>query len=406
MPLLGATVANFERSFQQQTGFHMDSEKAAQEEQRANLVLSRLPDFGPGRYWKLRRFFANSRSILQAPPAELRLILGEPACKQLTAYQRDPDNHPLGQQADRDLEWLAINEVALLTPEDSDYPSLLKRIHQVPPLLFVRGNRHNLALPQLAIVGSRNPSPSGTTNAFDFARQLCRIGFAVTSGLALGVDGAAHQGALAAGGQTIAVMGTGIDTLYPSRHRGLVTRLLAEGGTLVSEFPLGTPPNPDHFPRRNRIISGMSLGVLVVEAAIRSGSLITARYAMQQGREVFAIPGSIHNPMSRGCHALLREGATLVEQVRDLREPLQGLLALKWAEAQPQSEAPAKPSIKLDEEEQLLWDSIGFETTSLDTLLERSGLEAGRSLSILMRLELKGLVQQTPGGYARSGAQS
>lgn len=385
-------------------GFHMDSENTIKQEQRANLILSRLPDFGPVRYWKLRHSFASSRAILQAAPAELAPVLGYAAVEQLQSYQRDPEKHPLGTRADQDLAWLVEHDVALLTPEHADYPALLNTIHQVPPLLFVRGNLDNLALPQLAIVGSRNPSPSGKTNAFDFGRELCRTGFAVTSGLALGVDGAAHQGALSAGGKTIAVMGTGIDTVYPQRHRGLATRMLAEGGTLISEFPLGTPPNSDHFPRRNRIISGMSLGVLVVEAAIRSGSLITARYAMQQGREVFAIPGSIHNPMSRGCHALLREGATLVEQVHDLKEPLQGLLALKWAEAEPRPDVPAQLSLDLDKDERLVLQNIGYETTSLDTLLARSGLDAGRALSLLMRLELKGLIQQTPGGYQREAS--
>lgn len=385
-----------------QTGLHMDSETAVQE-QRANLILSRLPDFGPARYWQLRRRFPSSRAVLDAAVSSLGDILDQPACDQLTAYQRSPHDHPLGQRAERDLEWLAENDVVLLTPDDPYYPSLLKTIHQVPPMLFVRGNLDNLILPQLAIVGSRNPSPSGKTNAFEFARQLSRTGFAVTSGLALGVDGAAHGGALAAGGKTIAVMGTGMDIIYPSRHRGLATRLLAEGGTLVSEFPLGAAPQPDHFPRRNRIISGMSLGVLVVEAAIKSGSLITARYAMQQGREVFAIPGSIHNPMSRGCHALLRDGATLVEQVNDLKEPLQGLLALKWAETEPDSDPTPRLSPSLSGEERLVFDNIGFENISLDTLLERTGLAAGPTLALLMGLELKGLIQQTPGGYQREG---
>jgi DNA processing protein len=384
----------------------MESEGTVQaqqtQEQLASLILSRLPDFGPGRYWRLRRHFSSSRAMLAAPVSELGGILSESACEQLLAYQRNPTGHPLAEQAQQDLDWLASNKVVLLTPENPLYPALLKPVHPAPPLLFVQGCVDNLALPQLAIVGSRNPTPTGKSNAFEFARQLARTGFAVTSGLALGIDGAAHQGALAARGKTIAVLGTGIDRIYPHRHRGLAGQLLAEGGTLVSEFPLGSAPQAGNFPRRNRIISGLSLGVLVVEAALRSGSLISAKYAMQQGREVFAIPGSIHNPLSRGCHALLREGATLVEQVDDLREPLQGLLAFKWAEAQPVPQAPT-PLKKggLSKEEQWILTNIGYEDTSLDTLLDRTGLDTGRALSLLTRLELQGLIQQMPGGYQR-----
>ncbi|MEX1033973.1 MAG: DNA-processing protein DprA [Cellvibrionaceae bacterium] len=381
----------------------MDSEIHPQE-LLANLVLQRLPDFGPGRYWQLRQHYRDARAILQAPAAELGKYLGKEACDEVRRYQRGPSKHSLSQQAVRDLAWLDENQVALLTPEHSHYPSLLQNIHSRPPLLFVRGNLENLALPQLAIVGSRNPSPTGSDNAFEFARQLSRTGFVVTSGLALGIDGAAHRGALDAGGKTIAVLGTGIDQIYPHRHRRLGQQLLAEGGTLISEFPLGTSAQPGNFPRRNRIISGMSVGVLVVEAAVKSGSLITARYAMQQGREVFAIPGSIHNPLSRGCHVLLRDGATLVEQIDDLREPLQGLLALMWDQSRPvRRQAPAE---KLDEETELVLTNLGYEPTAADTLVARTGLDIGRILSLLTMLELKGLVQQTASGYQREAKRT
>ncbi|MGQ9424832.1 DNA-processing protein DprA [Gilvimarinus sp. F26214L] len=376
----------------------MDSGSALQE-QRANLILSRLAELGPARYWKLRARFGSAHAALHAPPAHLSAILDEPTCRILTGYQDRPDTHPAARQAERDLEWLAENRVHLISADHAAYPELLKTIPQRPPLLYVRGSLANLALPQLALVGSRNPSPGGLTNAFDFARGLARAGFAITSGLALGVDGAAHKGALAASAATIAVLGTGIDTVYPRRHRGLWNDILENGGSIVSEFPLGTGPNADHFPRRNRIISGMSLGVLVVEAAVRSGSLITARYAMQQGREVFAIPGSIHNPMSRGCHALLREGATLVEQIDDLKEPLQGMLAFKWAEAQPDLLGiMAQP---VSAEEQHILQALSYEDCALDDLVQRTGMEPGRLLSLLTELELKGCLAQTPGGYAR-----
>lgn len=367
----------------------------------ATLILSRLPEIGSGRYWQLKNHFGSGRAILSAPISSLDDILEPSTREELRNYQRNPSRHPLHRQAEQDLQWLADHDVALLTPGHKDYPSLLRSIHRAPPLLYVNGDPGNLGLPQLAIVGSRNPSPSGKSNSFDFARQLAATGFAITSGLALGVDGAAHRGALAAGGKTIAVLGTGIDRIYPHRHRALYRELLDCGGTVVSEFPIGTQPQPAFFPQRNRIISGLSLGVLVVEAAVKSGSLITARFAMEQGREVFAIPGSIHNPLSRGCHALLREGATLVEQVDDLREPLQGLLSFKWSEV-PESAQPVLEPV--EKEERLVLLSVGYEDTSLDTVLERSGLEAGRAMSLLMTLELKGLLQQTAGGYQRNPA--
>ncbi|MCW8195549.1 DNA-protecting protein DprA [Proteobacteria bacterium 005FR1] len=370
-------------------------------EHRASLILSRLPEVGAGRLTQLRQRLGSSRAVLTTPAAQQNGILPDEAVAELAAIQARPD-HPLIQAAERDLAWVAENDIILLSPEQSGYPVLLREITAPPPLLYVQGDPDSLSLPQLGIVGSRNPSPTGKTNAFDFARELCRTGFAITSGMALGVDGAAHAGALAAGGKTIAVLGTGIDVLYPRRHRSLVEQVLAQGGTLVSEFPLGTGPQQLNFPRRNRIISGLSLGVLVVEAALKSGSLITARYATQQGREVFAIPGSIHNPLSRGCHALIRDGAILVEQVDDLREPLQGLLALKWNEL---PSTNPKPAIELSEEERLVFDSLGYEPTTLDQLLERSGRPAGELLSILIGLELKGMLEQAPGGYQRTAAK-
>jgi DNA processing protein len=379
----------------------MDSETPALEH-RASLILSRLPEVGAGRLSQLRQRLGGSHAVLATPAAQLKGLLPDEAITELAAIQARSD-HPFVEAAERALAWVAQNGITLLSPGESGYPALLREITAPPPLLYVQGDADNLVLPQLGIVGSRNPSPTGKANAFDFARQLCRSGFAITSGMALGVDGAAHAGALAAGGKTIAVLGTGIDILYPRRHRGLVEQVIAEGGTLVSEFPLGTGPQQLNFPRRNRIISGLSLGVLVVEAALKSGSLITARYAMQQGREVFAIPGSIHNPLSRGCHALIRDGATLVEQIDDLREPLQGLLELKWNELPPTVKSQA--SVELSREERLVFDSIGYEPTTLDQLLERCGLQAGELLSILIGLELKGLLAQAPGGYQRTATK-
>lgn len=386
----------------------MDSE-ARRQEHFSSLILLQLPDLGPSRYGKLRERFGSSTAILATSTETLRPFLSAPAYEQLRVYHARPSDHPLAQQALRDLDRLEREQIHLLALGDPLYPALLKNIPAAPPLLYVRGELANLALPQIAMVGSRNPSPGGRSNAYDFARQLAAMGFTITSGLALGIDGAAHAGALAADGRTIAVMGTGIDTIYPRRHSSLAQKILAEGGTLLSEFPLGAAPHASHFPRRNRIISGLSMAVLVVEAAVKSGSLITARYALQHGREVFAVPGSIHNPLSRGCHLLLREGAILVEQIADMKDALQGMLAFKWQEAGSSDSLTAESeSLHADvgPEESLVLDALGYDVVAFDELSERTHLPAGRLLSILTRLELNGLLQQSPDGYERCVAST
>ena len=223
--------------------------------------------------------------------------------------------------------WLERPDAHLLTPADAGYPQLLREISRPPAQLFVRGNVAALALPQLAIVGSRSATPGGTETAHAFARHLAARGFCITSGLAEGIDAAAHQGALAAGGRTLAVCGTGPDIVYPRQHERLADEIVAAGGAIVAEFAPGTPVLRSNFPRRNRLISGLSVGTLVIEAGIRSGALITARHALEQGREVFAIPGSIHNPVARGCHHLIRHGAKLVETAADIVDELGSLLA-------------------------------------------------------------------------------
>ena len=282
----------------------------------------------------------------------------------------------------------------LVAITDPAYPPLLREIPGAPPLLFVRGDTTLLRAPQLAVVGSRNPSHGGCDNARAFSEQLIRAGLVVTSGLALGIDACAHAAALDAGGQTIAVAATGLDRVYPSAHRELAHRIAAQGA-LVSEFALGTPPRREHFPRRNRLISGLSLGVLVVEAALRSGSLITARLAAEQGREVFAIPGSIHSPLARGCHALIRQGAKLVETAQDVLEELgalAGFVAVSSGAAAPPPGAPPDPA------QQELLDLIGYDPVEMDALIERSGLTPGRVSSMLLLMELRGLIEARPGG--------
>lgn len=288
-------------------------------------------------------------------------------------------------------------EVFLLALSDPDYPDLLREIPSPPPLLYGRGDPLALALPAIAVVGSRHASGAGLDTASRFARELAGAGFAVVSGLALGIDAAAHRGALAAG-RTLAVTGTGIDRVYPRQHADLCAEILAGGGALVTEFPPGTPPRAGNFPRRNRIISGLSLGVLVVEAALRSGSLITARQALDQGREVFAVPGSIHNPRARGCHQLIREGATLAETTADLVAQLGGLLAFKDAEAMPAA-ATAGPPVGSEAERVL--EAMGYDPLAVDTLVERTGLDAARLTRVLVELELSGRVENRGGTYQR-----
>jgi DNA processing protein len=252
--------------------------------------------------------------------------------------------------------------------------------------------------PQLAIVGTRNPTPGGRETASGFAEYLARAGLVITSGLALGVDGAAHEGALRAEGATVAVMATGADQIYPGRHRGLAERIL-KAGAVITEMPLGTQPLPALFPQRNRIISGLSLGTLVVEAALRSGSLITARLAMEQAREVFAIPGSIHNPLARGCHRLIRQGAKLVESVQDILEELapQLMAVLQDTGSQPERETGDIPE-ELDSDYQKLLEAMSFDPVSIDLLVERSSLTAQEIASMLLILELNGHICVRQGG--------
>ncbi len=300
-----------------------------------------------------------------------------------------------------DLEWLARPGHHLVGMDDPRYPALLRRIQDPPLALFVRGEPRLLQAPQIAVVGSRNPTQGGAANGREFARFIASQAVVVTSGLAQGIDCAAHEGAMESG-TTIAVTGTGLDTVYP-RSSEAMAEAISEQGALVSEFPPGTPPRRENFPRRNRIISGMSLGTLVVEATRRSGSLITARLASEQGREVFAIPGSIHNPMARGCHQLIRQGAKLVESAGDIFEEL-GQLAATIENEPAQAPQPDTPGIPTrDPEYSLLLDALGHDPVSLDQLGQRTGLTAGELSSMLLILELEGEVTPGHGGrYTRT----
>jgi DNA processing protein len=370
------------------------------------LTLVRAPGLHAARLQPLLERLGSADAILTASPAALRDSGADPALTQwLSKRSRQHDC-----AVDAELRWLEHDShhfIALGTP---DYPLLLAELGDAPIGLFVRGNPAVLSLPQLAIVGSRNPTAGGRDNAASFAAHLAQCGLAITSGLAIGIDAAAHRGALAApGGVTVAVCGTGLDIDYPSAN-GALAAAIAERGALVSEFPLGMPALQANFPRRNRIISGLALGTLVVEAAVRSGSLITARLAAEQGREVFAIPGSIHNPLARGCHQLLRQGAKLVETGDDIFAELRALAAtlapaLQAAVPQAYSTRLAGPGSGeaggpvLDKAYEILLDALGFEPAGVDALVERTGFAAAEVASMLLILELDGKLESRPGGH-------
>jgi DNA processing protein len=319
-------------------------------------------------------------------------------------YLRAPEH----AQIDADLGWVGAQADRHLVPcTSSSYPALLALPGGAPVALYVRGSPEVLSLAQLAIVGSRNPTASGRETAFEFARHLAGCGLAIVSGLAEGIDAAAHRGALAADAVTVAVCGTGLAEVYPAHH-GELAEQIAVRGALVSEFPPDTPARRENFPQRNRIISALSLGTLVVEAARQSGSLITARFASEQGREVFAIPGSIHSPLSRGCHRLIRDGAKLVETADDVLAELGMVLQAARAETAPPSvrgaHAAAEP---MDKEYEILLDALGFDPAGIDALVERSGLKPEAIASMLLILELRGEVEARPGGrYCRRANQA
>lgn len=351
------------------------------------LALWRAPGIGAARFRQLLERYSEPQVLFDNP--------GSCDDPRLISYLRAPD----WQGVEGDLAWLQQEGCHLVTCNAPLYPPLLGDICDAPPLLFVRGSPQLLATPQVAMVGSRNPTSTGQETARDFAHTLAAAGLVVTSGLALGIDTASHQGAVLGGGQTIAVAGTGLDRVYPATNRELAHAIIEGGGALVSEFPPGTPPQAGNFPRRNRIISGLSLGTLVVEAALRSGSLITARLAAEQGREVFAIPGSIHNPLARGCHQLIRQGAKLVESAADILEELAPQLHAAIAAG---SEEGSEAGATLDEEYQALLACIGYEATAVDQMVERSGLTAEAVSSMLLLLELQGFIEATAGGYSRT----
>jgi len=356
----------------------------SKDELAAWLRLLLTPGVGNDTARKLLTAFGLPALVWTQSPSVLKAVTSPRIAE---ALQSPPEG--LEAAVDQVEAWLAEGDNRhVLTLGDPRYPVELLQMADPPLLLYVMGDIQALRHPQrLAIVGSRNPTPQGEANARQFARALGEAGVCVVSGLALGVDGAAHEGALDAHAPTIAVVGTGLDRVYPKRHLSLAHRIAVQGA-LVSEYPLGTPPLAPNFPRRNRIIAGLSQGTLVVEAAVASGSLITARLAAEQGREVFAIPGSIHAPQSRGCHALIRQGAKLVESARDILEDLRVPDPFASPRSLSTSNAP---------EDDLLV-AMGYDPVSLDALQARTGLDTATLQARLLELELDGEVSRMPGG--------
>lgn len=343
------------------------------------LRLTLVPGLGNAALRKLLSEFGSAEAVLAAHHASLARIVAPEVAAQVSSG----GNADGARQA---LAWLDDPANHLVKLGDAEYPQLLLQTVDPPPVLYVKGRLELLNRPSLAIVGSRNATSQGANNAIEFARALSDAGVTVVSGLALGIDAAAHRGGLAGAASSLAVVGTGLDVVYPARNKGLAHEL-AERGALLSEFPLATPPLGGNFPRRNRVISGMSLGCLVVEAALQSGSLITARLANEQGREVFALPGSIHSPLAKGCHALIKQGAKLVESANDILEELRLPPARPQAGADPVTEPVAARVL----------DELGYDPCSLDSLCARTGLAMDALSSALLQLELAGLVEALPG---------
>jgi len=365
------------------------------DEARAWLALLRAPGLGAGGVRELVGRHGGASAAQAAAAREARV--GAEA----RAWLASPD----AASIERDLAWLAAPDRHLIVATSEDFPALLHDAANPPAALCVAGDPACLWTSQIAIVGARSATAGGLANARAFAKTLAQSGNTVTSGLAEGVDGAAHEGALEGGGTTIAVLGTGPDMVYPRQHRELAERISAQGA-LVSEFPPGTPGRPENFPRRNRIIAGLSLGTLVVEASLNSGSLITARLAAEIGREVFALPGSIHSPLARGCHKLIRDGAKLVETADEVLEELRGVGGLLAEGLRRRLHAPAAPApvsdvAQRDPEYQRLLDALDAEPAALDELVERTKLSAAALSSMLLVLELDGAVAAENGRYAR-----
>jgi len=365
------------------------------------VSLWRVSGVGPKYFQMLLNHFNNPADVFNATSSSLKQAGISQNLANTILDNKESDS------AKPDLEWLnGADNHYIITINCPEYPRLLKQIDNPPPLLYVHGELSIINDPQLAIVGSRNPTQSGMTSAYDFAKYLAQTGLCITSGLALGIDGSAHQGALDGNGPTIAITATGIDRVYPAKHRDLAHKIV-ESGAIISEFPIGTQPRSGNFPRRNRIISGLAHGTLVVEAALKSGSLITARLASEQGREVFAIPGSIHNPLAKGCHQLIRQGAKLVEMAHDILEEMSAVIDLSEVD-QADLEKPSNTYTSeenIDPEHQILLEKMGYDPIQIDQLVVTTGFKPESIAAMLLMLELQNQVSSNGGGtYTRIGS--
>jgi DNA processing protein len=355
------------------------------------LAAIRLPSVTPKKFMHWLQSFNGIQNLFHANLQELY----DAGLTQKEASLLKGCNWALLKQ---ELQHCLSSNIFIITIRDESYPKLLREIVDAPLVLFVQGNVSLLHSLQIAMVGTRNPTPSGRDIATTLAKNFASNGLVVTSGLALGIDAASHKGALQSG-QTIAVLGSGLSNLYPKSHRQLAADIIKQGA-LVSEFPPNTPPKAYHFPRRNRLISGLSVGVIVVEAAVRSGSLITARYALEQGREVFAVPGCIYNGQAHGCHRLIQQGAKLIETVQDVLEELVApFLCLNPSN----TDIGLSKNTSLNAKQLKLLEKIDYQATSLDIISLRSGLTVAQVSSMLLQLELSGYVSIVPGGYTRIG---
>jgi len=353
------------------------------------VALSRIKGVGSATLCQLLSHFGSPEGVFSASRSVLRELVGESIADAIAAGVGQCSIAPT-------LAWLAQDNNHIITLADSCYPKALLQTSSPPAVLYAKGQLDLLSMPSIAIVGSRHATPQGEKNAEQFAHNLCNQGMCVVSGMALGIDGAAHRGALLSNGKTIAVLGTGLDIVYPARHRALAHQI-AQHGLMLSEFPLATPSIPGNFPRRNRIISGLSLGCLVVEANVESGSLITARFAAEQGREVFAIPGSIHSPLSKGCHMLIKQGAKLVESTEDILAELQWLSST-IVTASTSSNGSLPERANTPPEALSVLDCMGFDPIDFDRVASTTGLTASALSTMLTLLELEGRVASIAGG--------
>lgn len=371
------------------------------------LALHNASGIGNVSFNQLVEHFPNLKLLFDSPESVEQCDLTPARKKNLKKYLYAPD----WKAVENALQWSEAPENHILQLNHPAYPELLRQIYSSPPVLFVKGQVEILNDIQLAMVGSRNPSMDGSESAWQFAHHLAAQGMVITSGMALGIDAQSHLGALAATGKSIAVAGTGLDRIYPARHKDLAFKLV-EQGAIISEYPLGTGPAKQNFPQRNRIISGLSVGTLVVEAALKSGSLITAGYALEQAREVFAIPGSIHNPLSRGCHQLIKSGAKLVENAEDIVEELSSLMiASRMNLADTIDHKPAAKKFQeidslLPKVQQKILNNIGYSPIPVDTLIERSGLNAAEINANLVLLEVDDYIQTHASGMISRKAVS